>query len=106
MSFLASHQRGYDSLSHPDVPQQPPVHPSHPARLAMHAMPAYDSLPLPPFPSDPMLSNPALASLPDRPHIALPRVGETRCCESLLVSPSDRSSIERALRALFRFHAY
>ncbi len=98
MSFLASHQRGYDSLSHPDLPPQPPIHPAHPSRHPMHPLSSYDNLPLPPFAS---VSAPSMASNPanppylsDRPHIALPKLGETRCCESSPSYPSDRSSIE------------
>lgn len=88
MSFLASHQRGYDSLSHPDLPHHPPIHPANPPRIPMHALPSFDSLPpdsFSPVPSSSMVSiqsNPAHSShIPDRPHISLPRVGETRCCE-------------------------
>ena len=98
MSFLASHQRGYDSLSHPDLSQQPPIHPAQPPRLPMHALSSFDPLPLPPFasaPPAPMQSNPAHTShISDRSHIALPRVGQTRCCELFPIYLSDRSSIE------------
>ena len=98
MSFLASHQRGYDSLSHPDLSQQPPIHPTHPSRHPMHPLSSYDNLPLPPAASVPapsMVSTPAISSyLSDRSHIGLPKVGETRCCESFPIYPSDRSSID------------
>ena len=89
MSFLASHQRGYDSLSHPDLPQHPQIHSAHSSRVPMHAPPSFDDLPhssFSPVPSGPMPSmQPPLvhpSHVPDRPHITLPRVGETRCCES------------------------
>nr|VWO99746.1 B-type cyclin 2 [Ganoderma boninense] len=59
----------------------------------MHALPSFDSLPpdsFSPVPSTSMLSvqsNPAHPShIPDRPHISLPRVGETRCYWTLLTS--------------------
>ncbi|OSD06313.1 hypothetical protein PYCCODRAFT_1383241 [Trametes coccinea BRFM310] len=88
MSFLASQQRGYDSLSHPDLPQHQPIHPSHPSRIPVHPIQSFDNIPHQPLPqisSAVMVPNPAQPShVSDRSSIGLPKVGETRCYWTLL----------------------
>ncbi|KAI0768048.1 hypothetical protein BD413DRAFT_566287 [Trametes elegans] len=90
MSFLASHHRGYDSLSHPDLAQHPAIHPAHPSRVPMHALSSFDNLPPQSFPQvspAPMVPNPTQHSqLSDRSPIGLPKLGETRCYWTLLTS--------------------
>ncbi|KAI0330225.1 hypothetical protein GY45DRAFT_1323948 [Cubamyces sp. BRFM 1775] len=85
MSFLASHQRGYDSLSHPDIPQQPPIHPN---RVPVHPHSPFDDLqphPMAQISSGGMVQHPAQPShVSDRSNIGLPKVGETRCYWTLL----------------------
>ncbi|PCH42252.1 hypothetical protein WOLCODRAFT_120211 [Wolfiporia cocos MD-104 SS10] len=86
MSFLASSQRGYDSLVHSDL-ALPSISPS--SRHQMH-FPQFDSNSLPPL--APSASAPAAAeNRPSPPSTAAdddsavpPRVGQTRCYWSLL----------------------
>ncbi|KAI9000584.1 hypothetical protein BD414DRAFT_405786 [Trametes punicea] len=88
MSFLASHQRGYDSLSHTDLSQHPSIHPNHPSRVPVHPLSSFDDLSqhsLPQVSSGVMVPNPAQSShVSDRSTIGLPKVGETRCYWTLL----------------------
>ena len=100
MSYLASQQRGYDSLSHPDLPQHPPIHSAPSSRLPMHPPPSFNDLPPSSFSPAPSSSMPSAQSnfphpshLSDRPHITLPRLGQTRCCEFFPVC--RRSFIDR-----------
>ncbi|CDO72464.1 hypothetical protein BN946_scf184980.g5, partial [Trametes cinnabarina] len=88
MSYLASHQRGYDSLAHQDLAQHQPIHPNHPARIPAHPLQSFDNLshqPPPHLSSGVMVPNPAHPShVSDRSTIGLPKVGETRCYWTLL----------------------
>lgn len=91
MSFLGPPQRGYDPLTHPEL--------THLSRVSMNALSSFDNLaaapPLqtvmhPNLPPTPTHGAQHVPQLVDRSPIALPKVGETRCCKS---SDGDRSSI-------------
>ena len=100
MSFLASTNRPYHPLAHPDTAHPDQAHTPTQDRLPTQHLASFDDLPPPPFSPGSMVSNPSHPShAPDRPHPTLPKVGETRCCEFIPTRLSDRSSIEPPFRA-------
>ena len=83
MSYLTPSHRLFDS---PDLSPFPPLHNNNnnsPSRMLN--LSSYDPLPLPQHP-------PSLA--PDQSFNKFPKVGETRCCKSLPIPSSGRSSID------------
>ncbi|CCM04305.1 uncharacterized protein FIBRA_06476 [Fibroporia radiculosa] len=96
MSFVASPQRGYDSLAHSGLPPLPSMHPPG-SRIPIHPLSSFDNVPapsLPPLSSGPLApASSHILHSSDRGPPSLPRLGQTRCCELLSARPHDRSSI-------------
>lgn len=95
MSFFSTSQRGYDPVAPPEFPRMP-----------MNSLANFDNLsphPMQPVPQESVQQSSNHSAQPaDRQPITLPKVGQTRCCESTCFVPDDRPSIAEPIPSYAR----